>query len=145
MEDLRKKYIEQIFTDYKKFSKFIYGQHNIWLSGTKGEGECKRWWSRRVIDMHGYYKNGNKIGEFKRWNHDGSIFIHSWYNKNGKLNGEYKEDHGDGIDKVSYWYKNGGQGEYLGADKKKYNLKNGYMLGGDGKYYPDKGDLTWKP
>jgi antitoxin component YwqK of YwqJK toxin-antitoxin module len=37
----------------------------VWLSGTRGEGEFKRWYRNGKIWFHCYYKNSKLHGESK--------------------------------------------------------------------------------
>lgn len=82
--------------------------YGIWFSGIKGEGIFKGWHENGKLYNNGFFKDGKEDGEHKNYYSDGSIANHFWYNMGFEI--------------------------MFPKDKK---LKNGYILGSDGKYYKD--------
>ena len=80
----------------------------IYFSGIVGEGEYKEWWDSLKLWIHSWYRKGSMSGEMKKWASNGELMESDWI-----------ED---------------GQVAKL---PKNVKLKEGYMLGGDGKYYKD--------
>ena len=78
-----------------------------------------------------YFSGIEGKGEWKRWRPDGPLYVHDW-KKNGLLTGEYKT-WSDGIPDIHRWFKNGRVTDF----PKDVKLKDGYILGGDGRYYKD--------
>lgn len=44
----------------------------VWLSGIKGEGEYKCWWSNGNLFTHSFWENGQRKEGAKWYNDDGS-------------------------------------------------------------------------
>ena len=80
----------------------------IYFSGFQGEGEYKKWYENGQLKEHLWLKNSLSNGERKEWYSDGKILNHYWAD--------------------------GGEAFSIPKNKK---LKDGYILGGDGKYYKD--------
>ena len=80
----------------------------IYMSGTMGEGEFKLWHPNDQLWLHFWDKENRHEGEYKFWKKDGETYDHRWYE-----NGESMQF------------------------PKDVKIKEGYLLGGDGKYYKD--------
>ena len=88
------------------FTKLGKERLGVWLSGIKGEGECKKWYSNGQILQHGFWKNGKLEGEFKIWYNNGQMWAHSFY-EDGKLEGEFKKWNENGKIETHALYKDG--------------------------------------
>ena len=79
-------------------------------------------------------------GELKRWAYMFSFKTHCFF-KDDLFDGEFKDMTLNGEIISHYWY-NGGKNEidFLKNPELKevYKLKEGFVLGSDGEYYPDK-------
>ena len=127
MNDLKKYYIETIFTNPKKMMT-----DGIYFSGIEGEGEYKEWYNNQILKIHCYFKNKVIDGDYKEWHDDGDLAIHCWF-EGGKREGEFRSWHmGEAPQK---WFKNNIKTDF----PENVILKDDSILAGNGKYYPDAG------
>ena len=138
-KNLKYKYIKLIF-DGEAEDLLKYG---MWLSGVDGEGTWVEWYYNPNGDSSIYkrieFKNHKMEGEYASYFRKGRLIDHTYYTKN-KEDGEFKNFQVDGSIRNHLWYKKGNIVKNFITDpgaKKDYNLKPGYILGSNGKYYKD--------
>ena len=113
---MKKQVIKDIFT---KLGKKEFG---FVLNGTK-YGDMKWWWPSGQLKEHAFIdeKHGGPLGENKWWHPDGTLLHHSFSRVNilGKIVETNYIVHG------------------IVKKQPPKNLKSGFILGSDGKYYHD--------
>jgi antitoxin component YwqK of YwqJK toxin-antitoxin module len=120
--------------NYPKIAKKLLLLKEVKTYNPYGIEETTHYWS----DCKGRVE-----GEYKSWSKDKSLIIHHWCEKNC-LEGEFKSWYDNGKQWTHHWFKKDKSvANFLKYPelKEKYKLKDGYLLGGDGKYYPDEGDI----
>ena len=81
---------------------------SIWFRNKHFDGEVKVWYSNGKLEHHSWFKEGRAMGEYKSWGKSGKIDDHHWMEND--LPRDFPKD---------------------------VKIKEGYILGGDGKYYKD--------